>query len=203
MVSGAASHTSVSLWSLQAGRLLGASASRQLLVQLPGVLLGAAVAIPTYYLLVSTHGLGSQALPVPTAQTFKAVAQLTAKGLAGMPPSSTLATGLAFLVGVLLSAGARGRLARLLPSAAAMGIGFVIPAFFAVTHRPGRAAGRWRGPPAPLRHADGAVGGRGRHRRRGRSWASSSRALLGSCVPFSAGVGPHAAGVRCALRRLR
>ena len=33
LVSGAASHTSGSLWSLQAGRLLGASASRQLLVK--------------------------------------------------------------------------------------------------------------------------------------------------------------------------
>jgi len=133
VVSGAASHTCGSLWSLQAGRLLGASASRQLLVQLPGLLLGAAVAIPTYYLLVSAHGLGSQTLPVPTGQQFKAVAELTSKGLGGMPASSTLATGLAFLVGLLLSAGARGRLARWLPSAAAMGMGFVVPAYYAMT----------------------------------------------------------------------
>ncbi|MCY1074237.1 OPT/YSL family transporter [Archangium lansingense] len=133
VVSGAASHTSASLWSLQSGRLLGASASRQLLVQLPGVLLGAAVAIPAYSLLVSAHGLGSEALPVPTGQQFKTVAEFTSRGLAGMPPSSTLATGLAFLAGVLLSVGARGRLARLLPSAAAMGIGFVVPPYYAVT----------------------------------------------------------------------
>ncbi len=133
VVSGAASHTSGSLWSLQSGRLLGASASRQLLVQLPGVLVGAAVAIPTYALLVSAHGLGSEALPMPTAQQFKAVAELASKGLGELPASSTLATGLAFLAGVLLSVGARGRLARWLPSAAAMGIGFVVPAYYAVT----------------------------------------------------------------------
>ncbi|QRK12512.1 OPT/YSL family transporter [Archangium violaceum] len=133
VVSGAASHTSASLWSLQSGRLLGASASRQLLVQLSGLLLGAAVAVPTYLLLVSVHGLGSQALPVPTALQFKAVAELTSRGLDGMPPSSTLATGLAFALGVLLSVGARGKLAPLLPSAAAMGIGFVVPAYYAVT----------------------------------------------------------------------
>ncbi|MFE8605377.1 OPT/YSL family transporter [Archangium violaceum] len=133
VVSGAASHTSGSLWSLQAGRLLGASASRQLLVQLPGVLLGAAVAIPTYALLVSAHGLGSEMLPMPTAQQFKAVAELASKGLGELPQSSALATGLGFLAGVLLSVGARGRLAKWLPSAAAMGIGFVVPAYYAVT----------------------------------------------------------------------
>ncbi|OJT25303.1 hypothetical protein BO221_10915 [Archangium sp. Cb G35] len=133
VVSGAASHTSGSLWSLQAGRLLGASASRQLLVQLPGVLLGAAVAIPTYALLVSAHGLGSETLPMPTAQQFKAVAELASKGLGELPQSSALATGLGFLAGVLLSVGARGRLAKWLPSAAAMGIGFVVPAYYAVT----------------------------------------------------------------------
>ncbi|HEX5754369.1 MAG TPA: OPT family oligopeptide transporter [Archangium sp.] len=133
VVSGAASHTSVSLWSLQAGRLLGASASRQLLVQLPGLLLGAAVAIPTYALLVSAHGLASETLPMPTAQQFKAVAELASKGLGELPRSSALATGLGFLAGVLLTVGARGRLAKLLPSAAAMGIGFVVPAYYAVT----------------------------------------------------------------------
>jgi uncharacterized oligopeptide transporter (OPT) family protein len=133
VVSGAASHTSGSLWSLQAGRLLGANASRQLLVQLSGLLLGAAVAVPTYFLLVSVHGLGSEALPVPSGQQFKAVAELTSKGLGGMPPASALATGVAFAVGVVLSVAARGRLAHVLPSAAAMGIGFFVPAYYAVT----------------------------------------------------------------------
>jgi uncharacterized oligopeptide transporter (OPT) family protein len=133
VVSGAASHTSGSLWSLQSGRLLGASASRQLLVQLPGLLLGAAVAVPAYFLLVSAHGLGSEALPVPTGQQFKAVAEVTSRGLAGMPPSSTLVSALALALGAVLSVAARGRLARLLPSAAAMGIGFCVPAYYAVT----------------------------------------------------------------------
>lgn len=133
VVSGAASHTSGSLWSLQAGRLLGTRPSRQLLLQLVGLPLGAAVAVPAYYLLVSVHGVGSQALPAPTAQQFKAVAELTSRGLGGMPPGSALATGVAFVLGVLLSSGAQGRLARWLPSAAAMGIGFFIPAFCSVT----------------------------------------------------------------------
>lgn len=133
VVSGAASHTSASLWSLQAGRMLGARPSRQLLIQLSGLLLGAAVAVPTYALLVSVQGLGSSELPAPTGMQFKAVAQVTSHGLAGMPRASALAMGLGFLLGVLLSAGARGRLERWLPSAAAMGIGFVLPAYYGVT----------------------------------------------------------------------
>jgi uncharacterized oligopeptide transporter (OPT) family protein len=130
VVSGAASHTSGTLWSLQAGRLLGASASRQLLVQLSGLLLGAAVAVPTYSLLVSVHGLGSPALPIPTAKQLKTLAELSSHGL---PPAFALVTGLAFLTGVVLSVASRGRLARWVPSAAAMGIGFVVPASYAVT----------------------------------------------------------------------
>jgi uncharacterized oligopeptide transporter (OPT) family protein len=132
VVSGAASHTCGSLWSLQAGRLLGTSASRQLLVQLSGLLVGAAVALPTYHLLVSAHGLGSQALPVPAGHQFKAVAELLTSP-EGLSRSSLLATGGAFALGVVLSVAARGRLARLLPSAAAMGLGFLLPAAFAVT----------------------------------------------------------------------
>jgi putative OPT family oligopeptide transporter len=134
VVAGAASHTSASLWSLQAGRLLGASASRQLLAQLSGLLWGAAVAVPTYFVLVSVYGLESDVLPVPTARQFKAVAQLTSQGLAGLPPASALAMGGAFVVGGLLSvAGTRERWARVLPSAAAMGIGLFVPAYYAVT----------------------------------------------------------------------
>jgi uncharacterized oligopeptide transporter (OPT) family protein len=70
---------------------------------------------------------------MPSAMQFMAVAELSARGLEGMPRSSTLATGLAFALGVVLSGAARGRLVRLLPSAVAMGLGFFVPACYAVT----------------------------------------------------------------------
>jgi uncharacterized oligopeptide transporter (OPT) family protein len=132
VVSGAASQTSASLWSLQAGRLLGANPSHQLLAQLSGLLLGAAVAVPTYFLLVSVRGLGSTELPAPIAHQFKAIAELTSQGLGSMPPGSVGALGVAFAVGVALSL-ARGRWARVLPSAAAVGMGFLLPVFYSVT----------------------------------------------------------------------
>ena len=133
VVAGAASQTSASLWSLQAGRLLGANPTHQLFAQLSGLVLGAAVAVPTYFLLVSARGLGSTALPAPTAHQFKAIAELTSQGLSSMPPGSVVALGVAFVVGVGLSVAARGRWARLLPSAAAVGMGFLLPAFYSVT----------------------------------------------------------------------
>ncbi len=160
VVSGAASHTSGSLWTLQAGRLLGASAPRQLLVQLPGLLLGAAVSVPAFFLLVSTHTLGKDSLPAPAAKTFMAVARLASENLSLMPKLSTLAMGVAFALGVVLSAAARGKLAHLLPSAAAMGIGFFVPAYFAVTICLGAllawAVGRLRPSASQTVHAVGA-----------------------------------------------
>ncbi len=150
---GAMAHTGVGLWSLQAGRLLGATPSRQLAVQLVGVLLGAAVAVPTYSLLVAVYGLkGPHGLPAPIAEQFKLMAEVTANGLKSLPPGAALAGGLAVLVGMGLSVASRGRLERFLPSAAVMGIAFLIPALYAVTLCLGSllAAGLHRARPASV-----------------------------------------------------
>ena len=148
LVSGVASHTGNSLWSLQAGRMLGASPSRQLLVQLSGLALGAAVSVPTYFLLVSVHGLSSPELPLPTAHQFRVVADLASQGWSGLPTPMVVATAVGGGVGVLLSVLARGRLERVLPSAMAMGLGFLLPAFYSVTLCLGAlgalAVSRWR-----------------------------------------------------------
>jgi uncharacterized oligopeptide transporter (OPT) family protein len=133
VVAGAVAQTGVSLWSLKAGHLLGASPSRQLRAQLLGVLVGAAVSVPAYLLLVKAYGLGSEALPVPTAHQFRAVAELATLGLSGLPPYAAQASAMGFAVGAALTLASRGRLERFVPSAVAMGIGFILPAYFAVT----------------------------------------------------------------------
>ncbi|MBM7119164.1 OPT/YSL family transporter [Archangium primigenium] len=159
VVAGAASHTSASLWSLQAGRRLGANVSRQFLAQLSGPLVGAAVAIPTFYLLASTHPLGSAALPAPTAQQFKVFAELTSRGFAGLPAGAAPALGVGLLVGVGLSLGVWGRWARVLPSAVALGLGMVLPPFYSVTIALGAlvtfAVGRLRPAAAPVARSVG------------------------------------------------
>jgi uncharacterized oligopeptide transporter (OPT) family protein len=133
VVAGAVAQTGVSLWSLKAGYLLKASPSRQLLAQLLGVLVGAAVGVPAYLLLVSAYGLGSEALPVPSAHQFRALAELSTRGFSGLPAYAAEAAGIGFGVGAALTLATRGRLVRVLPSAASLGIGFILPAHFAVT----------------------------------------------------------------------
>lgn len=133
VVAGAVAHTGASLWSLKAGHLLGASPQRQLLAQLLGVFVGSAVAVPAYLLLVQAHGLGSEALPVPSARLFRSLAELLTEGFSGLPPSALQAAGAGFGLGVVLALASRGRLERWLPSPVALGIGFILPAYVAVT----------------------------------------------------------------------
>jgi uncharacterized oligopeptide transporter (OPT) family protein len=133
VVAGAVAQTGVSLWSLKAGHLLGAAPRRQLLAQMLGVLAGAAVGVPAYLLLVKTYGLGSEALPVPSARQFRALAELATQGLSGLPAYAAQAAAVGAGLGAALTLASRGRLERFLPSGVAMGIGFILPAYFAVT----------------------------------------------------------------------
>ncbi|RKH62910.1 OPT family oligopeptide transporter [Corallococcus interemptor] len=133
VVAGAAAQTGVSLWSLKAGYLLGASASRQLAAQLVGVAVGALVAVPAYLLLVNAYGVGTAVLPAPSAAQFRAVAEVSVRGLAGLPPYAGQAALVGFAVGALSTLAAKSRAARWLPSPVAMGIGFITPPYFAVT----------------------------------------------------------------------
>jgi putative OPT family oligopeptide transporter len=133
VVAGAAAQTGVSLWSLKSGHLLRASPERQFQAQLLGVLVGALVGVPAYLLLGNAYGIGGEALPVPSAHQFRILAELSAKGFSGLPPHAAEAAWLGFAVGVALTLFARGRLERWVPSAAILGIGFILPAHFAVT----------------------------------------------------------------------
>ncbi|MCE9672230.1 OPT/YSL family transporter [Myxococcus stipitatus] len=154
LVSGAAAQTGVSMWSLKTGHLLGASSTRMLVAQLVGVLAGSLVSVPAYLLLTRAYGLGSQALPAPFSHQFRAVAELAVRGVDGLPPHAALAGGVAVLVGAALALAERGRAERWLPSPVAMGIGFILPAYFAVTlclGAGGAALARWATPEATER----------------------------------------------------
>ncbi|WP_426757006.1 OPT/YSL family transporter [Myxococcus sp. Y35] len=166
VVSGAAAQTGVSMWSLKAGHLLGASPRRLLAAQLVGVLAGSVVGVPVYLLLTRIHGLGSEALPAPFAHQFRAVAEVAVRGLDGLPPHAALAACVAAGVGALLTLASRGRAARWLPLPVALGIGFILPAYYAVTlcvGALGLAVARWRWPAAAERNvstlAAGAIAG--------------------------------------------
>jgi uncharacterized oligopeptide transporter (OPT) family protein len=143
---GVAVHASVVLWSLQVGRRLGASPVLQARAQLLGVALGSIVAVPVYELLVGAYGLGSAALPVPYAERWRALADVIAGGAGALPRGAAAAALAAVAVGLALELAGRaaaGGRRRFLPSPAALGLGFVIPAHAAVAIALGAVAAAW------------------------------------------------------------
>lgn len=129
--SGAAPHTAQLLWSMKAAQLLNAPTSRVVFAHAIGALAGGLIVVPLYLLIVSGGALGTAALPAPGAQPWRALIELFSAG-AAVPPSAVYAAIIAFLAGAALAWSAKTKAAALLPSPAAVGVGFFLPAFFAV-----------------------------------------------------------------------
>ncbi|HEY7370552.1 MAG TPA: OPT/YSL family transporter, partial [Polyangia bacterium] len=124
---GSASQVTQTLYALHVGHRLGASTRAQVGAQLLGAALGSMVVVPIYFLLARTYGIGTEALPAASAQSWKAMAEAARSGVAGLPPHALLAGGLGLAAGAALALAARTRLGRFLPSAAAMGMGMLVP----------------------------------------------------------------------------
>ena len=128
---GAAGQCADLLNDFRTGHGIGASAGRQTLAQCCGVLTGSVVGVAVYLVLIphpQTMLLTAE-WPAPAVAVWKAVAEALADGLGSVPASARIAMLLAAAAGVVLGAlEARPRAARWLPSAAAVGLAFVIPA---------------------------------------------------------------------------
>jgi uncharacterized oligopeptide transporter (OPT) family protein len=125
---GSASQTAQTLWAFKAGHRLKASAHVQALGQLLGLVVGAAVVVPVYAVIVRAYGLGTPVMPAPAATSWKATAEAVQLGTSAMPPGAGVASVIALAVGVALTLLSRTRAARYLPSAVPLGIAFLIPA---------------------------------------------------------------------------
>jgi OPT family oligopeptide transporter len=123
---GVATQTSQTLWAFRAGRQLGASPGAQIRAQLLGVLVGAAVTVPVYLVIVSSYGLGNERMPATSALSCKATVEAM-RGWAALPPWGATAAAIGLSAGAILTLLARGRAGRLLPSAASIGVGFILP----------------------------------------------------------------------------
>ncbi|WP_029888938.1 OPT/YSL family transporter [Polycyclovorans algicola] len=133
---GAAGQTGDLLNDLKAGALLGARPAPQFVAQIFGVIIGSIVGSLSYGLLIPDPAtmLLTPEWPAPAVATWKAVAEVMAGGLAALPQLSVPAAaagGVAGLALALWQFRAPARFARWAPSAAAMGLAFVIPAWIA------------------------------------------------------------------------
>ncbi len=118
---------------LKTGRLLGASPRRQFIAQLWGIAAGVLFCIPAYLLVTSAYPLGEDQLPAPAAFAWKAMAELLTQGLDALPPHAGAAVVIGAVFGALLPVLRRiPALAPYLPSGLAIGIAFIVQAFYSL-----------------------------------------------------------------------
>jgi uncharacterized oligopeptide transporter (OPT) family protein len=137
---GSSTQTSQMLWAFRAGHLLGASPRAQIGAQILGLVVGAAVSVPIYGVVVSTYGLANETLPAIGAVSWKATAEAL-QGLAALPRGGSVALFGSLGAGVVLTLLSRLRFGHLLPSTAAVGIGLMIPFSYTLTAVAGAVLG--------------------------------------------------------------
>ena len=131
---GAASQTGDLLHDLKTGLLLGSSPRRQAIAQTLGAVAGALVGSAAYLVLVrdAKAMLLTDDWPAPAVASWKAVAELFAKGLGAMPPGALTAMwvgGAAGIVLAILEKKLPPTVSKWVPSPSSLGLGFVIPAY--------------------------------------------------------------------------
>ncbi len=131
VTAGAAASAADLLTDLKSGYLLGANPRKQFLAQFFGIFAGAAVIVPAFYLIVpAANVLGSDQFPAPSAQVWKAVAELLAEGLSSLHITERWALAIGGLVGILTPILERllpAKVRQFIPSAMGLGLAFVIP----------------------------------------------------------------------------
>lgn len=130
---GAAGQCTDLLNDFKVGHAIGAAPSRQVVAQCLGILVGSLVGVLVYQLLIPDPQamLITPEWPAPAVATWKAVAQALTAGLGSISLDIRWAMLIGALVGVvlgLLEGSAPDWRLRWLPSSAALGLAFIIPA---------------------------------------------------------------------------
>lgn len=166
LVGGIATQTAQTLWAFKAGHKLGdTNPRRQLIAQLCGALVGAAVVVPIYAVVRVAYRLGSEQMPAPAALAWKATSEAAHGPLALAAPLVWKVTLAAAAFGVLASLLER-RGHRFVPSPTALGAAFLLPASMSASICVGAllfACLHWRRPAFAKTHgptlAAGAIAG--------------------------------------------
>lgn len=134
VVNGVAAHSSSMLQAWRSGQIAGNSVRGLFVAQLAGIALGTIVGVAAYALVDAAYGIGTQDIPAPGPMSWKATAEAVERGTDSMPDGAPIAALVAAAAGAVLAIGSRSRrLGRYLPSPAALGVGFLLPAAPVVT----------------------------------------------------------------------
>lgn len=124
-------HAADLLTDLKSGYLLGASPRQQFKGQLFGVVAGALVVVPAFWLIIPDPSvLGTDDWPAPSCLVWAKVSQTFAEGLNGLPRGAGTAVIIGLILGVVLALAekfAPKKLVQFIPSPAGIGIALVIP----------------------------------------------------------------------------
>jgi len=130
---GAAGQSTDLMNDFKVGLAIGATPHRQLIAQCIGIFIGSIVGVLVYLMLIPDpqHMLLTEQWPAPAVATWKAVAETLTHGLGSLSAEIRWAIAIGSVCGVLL--GALDTLlpqkaARWLPSTAAFGLAFILPA---------------------------------------------------------------------------
>lgn len=125
-------HSADLLTDLKSGYILKADPKQQFYAQFLGVLAGSLFVVPAFHLLIPTPDtLGTDQWPAPGALTWKATAELLAKGLESLHPTAQLAIVAGALIGALLVLIEQflPKYKKFTPSATGLGLSFTMPAY--------------------------------------------------------------------------
>lgn len=116
------------LTDLKSGYLLGANPRRQFLAQFFGIFFGTLAIVPAWYALAPSVDQLTKQFPMPSASAWKAMADLLANGVSELPTSAMWAVLVGGVIGIALPLMEwfAPRVARYLPSAMGLGLGFVV-----------------------------------------------------------------------------
>lgn len=128
-----ASQASDMMQDLKTGHMLGASPRKQFLAQLVGISAGVILVVPVYRIFTTAYEVGGDKLPAPAAHAWRAMAELLTQGLDALPPMAGPAILIAAIVGMLLPLLRKlDGIKAYVPSGLAMGIAFIVPAYYSV-----------------------------------------------------------------------
>lgn len=135
---GASSQCADLMHDMKTGYLLGAMPRYQALVQILGALAGALIGSAAYLILIPDPQtmLLTEEWPAPAVATWKAVAEIFAKGFDAMPPATPMALLFGGLAGIALAIAEKTlpkKVARFVPSPSAIGLAFVLPMYNAIS----------------------------------------------------------------------
>ncbi|MBI2391458.1 MAG: OPT/YSL family transporter [Deltaproteobacteria bacterium] len=102
VTAGAASHSADLLMEVKTGYLLGGSPRKQFWAQMLGVLAGAAVCVPVYFLVAKPEKLGNE-LAAPAAVAWASVAKLLKDGAKNLPTLALAGIVVGASIGVLIA----------------------------------------------------------------------------------------------------